>query len=145
MPGFTIFGEIRNLSFALSSPIISSSTTFDASLLKFTIAGQFDYAIIQTDDLGRQTETDGSTILSDDIPLSSAAASLTSSSGIDSLSIPIETNFLANFDANKAFALHLSGNFVATSPIPEPASLTLIVVPALWLLSRRRDFLRSIK
>ena len=118
------YGAIRLFQFSIYGPSITSPATFDAALLSGSIiSGRLDVSNVSV----------GSYPLSSNLVLASNTCSLTNSGGIETLSIPIGTDFSVLVDG-QPLALHLTGVIVASTP--EPSSLTLILVPMLMLYRR---------
>jgi hypothetical protein len=135
-------GAIVDFAVSLSSLPINSPESFDASQVTADVgSGQFHYVS------GGSSYPGGPIIVSDtyvaisgSLLLASGSASVADADGIETLTIPvgfdlpIETSLILD-----PLAINLSGVIVATAPIPEPASLSVLAVPAFVILCKRRN------
>jgi hypothetical protein len=140
-------GAVRNFSFVLSGPVMPSSGSFDAAELSGMItSGEFDFSIASFNGEVLSVDDFSSPIVGD-LTLASANASITDADGVETIAIPVNTNFItevtdpAVFSAPLPLYLDLSGVIVATSEVPEPAILELLAISGLFLIGKRRSLL----
>jgi hypothetical protein len=134
------WGDIVDLSFLLSSTTIASPSSFDSALLSFGVSsGTIEYGILR-----RLPPATPSTSyqMAGPLVLQHGFATLQDDGGIETLTLPIDTDFMIELPYPPAgttnlIAMHFSGEIVATSPVPEPGFSVLLGVPALSLFSRR--------
>jgi len=124
---------ILDFSFSsLASPLISSPNNFDASLLSAAIAsGEFDCVSSSPDVGGWFFPITGS------LTFAPSTASLTNDSGVETLDIPIHTEF-TYFAQGQPLTVQLSGSIIATAQVPEPTSVVFLGIAAMSLLFRCR-------
>ncbi len=139
LPGFDLLGAVHNFSFSTASPLISAPSNFDASVISALItSGQFDFEVIRYTEAVPSAATDGYAALGGSLPFAGGSGTLVDADGIETLTIPIDTDLVFMVDGQPLF-MHLSGNVVATTP--EPRSLILLGAPAfLFLVHRRRGW-----
>ena len=129
---------VRTFAFSLHSPVIGSSSNFDASQISGTItSGSLDFALITTNpSLGTTSEIDGTTSLGGDLNLASGAASLTTVDGVETLTIPFSADLLSTQASGEPLYLQLSGTIVGTSAVPDPGIAALPIAVSLLFLMR---------
>jgi hypothetical protein len=133
---FSQWVAVRDFVFSLSSPFITSPSSFDSSTISAGIhSGQVDYTLINY--LSRpQNEDDSSVSFVGPLPLATGTAFLIDNGNIETLTIPIETDL--EIQANdRPLALHFSGEIVATATVPEPGSFWWVGFVVPLFLGRR--------
>lgn len=140
---FTYFGgagsnefAVRGFSFSVTSPEIDSPSTFDVSQLS---------AVIQTGELDYKYSLGGGRVssvpISGNLAFTSASATLRPTGEIETLTLPVDTDFsVVIYPSGQPMTLpmHLSGTLIALSP--EPGTLVLLFLPAMFLM--RRGYVR---
>jgi hypothetical protein len=137
----TFQGEIRGFSMRIGISSVFASPSFDASEIPAAIAsGRLDWAIVSTNLLTippTEARLDGSSTLAGDLFFAPASATLMDVDGIETLSIPISTEFLTQANLEPVI-LQLTGTIVATRTIPEPQQLLPLGVIVLFSRQTRR-------
>jgi hypothetical protein len=135
-PSVTL-GAVRNFAFSPSSGTITGASSFNASLLSALItSGQLDFESLFS---GVPIPgTLGSTGISGNFVLTTGTATITQSPGLETLTIPIHTTLTVTIDNPNDLVMQLDGVLVATTAVPEPASLALLSATVVPLLLRRR-------
>ena len=134
--GNSLLGTITGLSLSPSSPVITSPDAFNASEVSIASSGEFYCQVTTADNSPPSTSNEDSPTPSS-LALGSEYGSLTDSNGLETLSIPLDTDFTLDAGGNPV-SVNLSGDIVATAVIPEPASLSLVGIYSLLLLKRIR-------
>ena len=143
---------IRQFAFSLSSPAIASPSSFDAAVISAQIvSGGLDYlTYVGAGSYPGQPVYPYSTTdqITGNLVFASGPASLTAVDGEEILAIPITTQLtvgpidlgLASLigSTDSYLDLNVSGNIVATSVVPEPASWAVVITSAAFLFARRR-------
>ena len=137
-----LLGAIRGFAFSLYGPPENVSNGFDVSQLSVPItSGEFDY--VDAAPTGYfPSDTYLASAISGVLSLASASGNLADASGVQTLTVPINT--VLTVDATDPIILgaqtipldvSLSGTIVATAIVPEPARMGLLF--AFALLARR--------
>lgn len=133
-------GALLAFSFSLTSPAITSPSSFDASQIAGTIeSGKFEYELFLYNQ-GLVTtfySTDGSGAAAGGLSFAAENGSLVDTGGIETLTIPISTEYTIEA-SGQPLVVDLSGTIVATAPVPEPSSLALLGLSTISLTARRR-------
>ena len=134
--GLGYWGAILNLDFSFASGLIGSLSSFDPSALSVTSTGEMEYGNYA---VMPHFLSGASISLPAVLVLQPGSASFSQSAGVDTLTLPIESDFtleLNGLGSTYPFDGHLTGTIVATTAVPEPASLALLGIPLLFM--RRR-------
>ncbi len=127
------FGTIGSFAFSISSPSITSPVSFDAGQLAAMItSGEFDYgAVTHTSPI--VVDSFSEPLAGGNLVLGPGLASLVDVGGIETLTVPVETDLDLEADG-ASFVVHLQGTIVATAAVPEPSSLALFGAAVFLLL-----------
>jgi len=122
---------IRDFSLSFTSTAISSPSDFDASQVSGSItSGELDYSF--TSDFTEPPEIDSSSEISGGLSLASAPASILDQDGVETLYLPVNTDFTIDVgDPSISSGLlyldmDLTGVIEATPSVPEPTSIFLV-------------------
>ena len=139
-----VSSAIRNFSFSPTSPVVVSASSFDVSQISASItAGEVDFLFgLEINGTARGDES--STPITGTLAFASNSASLIDASGIEILTLPIDTDLTVAITAlpyldEAPLDVHLSGSIVATALVPEPGSIAIIGGVVTLLARRRRD------
>ena len=132
------WGAISNFDFSLASGLINSIADFDPSALSVIPSGAMNYGNYREEETSFESANSASvpTLLA----LQPGTASFIESGGIETLTLPVDADFTLELNGLVGsvypFDGHLTGTIVATTAVPEPASLALLGIPLLFM--RRR-------
>lgn len=123
----------------------ATSATIPVSGSDFTVSGvtvQFTsgfYAYVRYGDLYENIPNSGTPTLVGKSALNGGTnGSLLVAGGVETLTLPVDLTFTSNNADGINVTFTLTGNLVATAPVPEPSGLTLLVLPAMHCLGRKR-------
>jgi hypothetical protein len=131
--------SVSSFSFSLSSGPIISPISFDTSELSATIdsgelySGEIIYSSFAG--VAPMGYFNPPSSITGNLAFASASGSLADTGNVETLDIPVNTDLVVNIGGSP-LTLQLSGTIVATSTIPEPASLALLA-PAVFFMFRR--------
>lgn len=132
---FTFFDLVLG---ATSASIPVAGGNFAAS----GVTGQFTsgfYAYVRYGDLYENIPNSGTpTLVGNAAVNGGTTGSLLAAAGVETLTLPVNLTFTSNNADGINVTFTLTGNLVATAPVPEPSGLTLLVLASMFTLWRKR-------